>query len=251
MKAVFYFFGLFALFGCSNEEVAQRVQKERIRPVNPDSLHQQNSLLLALDSAYQSVNLCNVQDMNPAIFVDLKYASTANFMRKRVYKRLNKAYLQKDIAQRLARCQAYLTDLDSTLHLLVYDAVRPVQVQWEMWEALDTIPVRNRVKFVSNPANGSLHNYGAAVDVTICNRYGVPFDMGAGYDDIRPIAYPRLEAHFLSTGELTTAQVKNRQLLRKVMATEQFYSIPTEWWHFNACSRASAKRKYEVLNEEK
>jgi D-alanyl-D-alanine dipeptidase len=60
-----------------------------------------------------------------------------------------------------------------------------------------------------------------------------------------------LEAHFLSTGELTTAQVKNRQLLRKVMETEHFYSIATEWWHFNACSRSSAKRKYEVLNEEK
>jgi D-alanyl-D-alanine dipeptidase len=160
------------------------------------------------------------------------------------------AYLQKDVAERLARCQVYLKSIDPDLHLLVYDAVRPVSVQQKMWDALDTIPVSDRTKFVSNPDNGSIHNYGAAVDLTICDANGTALDMGAGYDDIREIAYPRLEEQFLASGELTIEQVENRKLLRKVMASQKFTNIETEWWHFNACSRVLAKEKYSVMREE-
>jgi zinc D-Ala-D-Ala dipeptidase len=74
--------------------------------------------------------------------------------------------------------------------------------------------------------------------------------MGANFDDIRKIAYPSLEAHFLSTGELTKDQIANRVLLRKVMQSQGFRNIPTEWWHFNACSRKEAKLKYVSLETE-
>jgi D-alanyl-D-alanine dipeptidase len=133
------------------------------------------------------------------------------------------------------------------LHLLIYDAVRPVSVQQKMWDALDTIPFEERTKFVSNPASGSIHNYGAAVDLTISDASGNPIDMGAGYDDIRQIAYPRLEEQFLASGELTSEQLENRKLLRKVMGSQGFKNITTEWWHFNACSRNEAKQKYTIL----
>jgi D-alanyl-D-alanine dipeptidase len=171
-------------------------------------------------------------------------------MRQRLYKRIDKAFLQKDVAERLSKSQDYLSKLDPNLHLLVYDAVRPISVQWEMWKALDSIPEKERVKFVSNPINRSVHNYGAAVDLTICNSKGEPLDMGANFDDIRKIAYPSLEAHFLSTGELTKNQIANRVLLRKVMQSQGFRNIPTEWWHFNACSRKEAKLKYVSLETE-
>ena len=198
----------------------------------------------------QESNLIDVQTLNTQIRVDLKYAGTDNFMKMKLYDRLNKAYLQKDVAERLAKCQTFLRKINPDLHLLVYDAVRPVSVQQKMWDALDTIPVAMRTKFVSNPANGSIHNYGAAVDLTICDRSGVPLDMGAGYDDIRQIAYPRLEAQFLASGELIQKQVENRKLLRKVMASQGFTDIATEWWHFNACTRAIAKEKYLILEME-
>jgi D-alanyl-D-alanine dipeptidase len=119
-----------------------------------------------------------------------------------------------------------------------------------MWNALDTLRPSERVKFVSNPINKSLHNYGAAVDLTICNSEGKPLDMGAGFDDIRKIAYPSMEAHFLATGELTEQQIANRSLLRKVMRSQGFRNLPTEWWHFNACSRAEAAKKYALLEKE-
>jgi D-alanyl-D-alanine dipeptidase len=195
-------------------------------------------------------NLIDVQSINKDIMVDIKYASKDNFMRQRLYKRIDKAFLQKDVAERLSKSQDYLSKLNPNLHLLVYDAVRPISVQWEMWKALDSIPEKERVKFVSNPINRSVHNYGAAVDLTICNSKGEPLDMGANFDDIRKIAYPSLEAHFLSTGELTKNQIANRVLLRKVMQSQGFRNIPTEWWHFNACSRKEAKLKYVSLETE-
>ncbi len=191
--------------------------------------------------------LIDIQLVNPSIKVDLKYATADNFMGKRLYFDIDKLYLQKDVAERLSKCQQYLQKLNPELSLLVYDGVRPLSVQQAMWDGLDTIPVARRTKFVSNPASGSIHNYGAAVDLTICDANGKPLDMGAGYDDIREIAYPSLESEFLASGELTQAQVDNRKLLRKVMASQGFTNIPSEWWHFNACSRAKAKIRYEIL----
>lgn len=191
--------------------------------------------------------LVNIQTVNSSIRVDLKYASSDNFMKKRLYFDIDRLYLQKDVALRLSKCQQFLKQLHPEYSLLVYDGVRPLSVQRAMWEALDSIPVAERGKFVSNPANGSIHNYGAAVDLTICDQHGIPLDMGAGYDDIREIAYPSKEAYYLSTGELTAEQVENRKLLRKVMQSQQFRNIPTEWWHFNACSRAEAKMKFKIL----
>ena len=158
--------------------------------------------------------------------------------------------MQKSVALRLAKCQELLTAKDSSLHLLVYDGLRPLSVQWEMWIALDTIPEGQRGKFVSNPKNGSVHNYGAAVDLTICRSSGEPLDMGAGYDDIREIAYPSLEAQFLASGDLTRKQIANRELLRSAMRSQRFSNIPTEWWHFNAFPRAVVKGKFKVVENE-
>jgi D-alanyl-D-alanine dipeptidase len=202
------------------------------------------------EAVITEVGLVALNDIAPAILVDLKYTSTDNFMHKQLYHSIGKAYLVKEVAERLAKCQEFLSKLKPGYHLLVYDATRPVSVQQEMWESLDSIPYAERIKFVSNPKNGSLHNYGAAVDLTIANEKGETLDMGAGFDDIRLIAYPENEAHFLQTGELTTQHAENRRLLRKVMQSQGFRNIPTEWWHFNACSRNEAKKKYKRIDRE-
>jgi len=163
---------------------------------------------------------------------------------------MKRAYLQPDVARRLNYCQIYLSALDTSLHLLVYDAARPVSVQKMMWEALDTVPPAIRGKYVSNPANLSLHNMGCAVDLTICNAEGIALDMGAGYDDFRDIAFPNKEAKYLKSGKLTKEQHDNRLLLRKVMASQKFRQLPTEWWHYNAYSREVARRMFKALEVE-
>lgn len=195
-----------------------------------------------------AAGLVDIQNVDSTIQVDVKYATTDNFMGKVLYPNYNKVYLQPKVAEKLSEAQSALQDLDSSLTFLVFDGARPLSVQQEMWDAMDTIPFNERVNFLSNPVNGSIHNYGCAVDLTIMNKEtGKWLDMGAGYDDLRKIAYPRHEQEFLATGELTKAQLHNRKLLRKVMRVGGFYVIQTEWWHFNAFTRPKAKELYDII----
>ena len=250
-KYIFLFIFYLVLFSCENKSSkmcstnCNKSELEILDSLEKIELNKKKDTLQI--SVLKKSNLINVSKLNSEIFVDLKYAGTDNFMKMKLYSKLKNAFLQKDVAERLSKCQDYLSKLYPNLHLLVYDAVRPLSIQQKMWIALDTISISERTKFVSNPVNGSIHNYGAAVDLTICNEKQVPLDMGAGYDDIREIAYPRLEEQYLATGELTLKQIENRKLLRKVMESQEFKNIATEWWHFNACSRNEAKEKYTIL----
>lgn len=195
-------------------------------------------------------NLIDIQEVSPEILVDLKYATSDNFMKTKLYSRLNRAFLQKDVALRLSNCQDYLSRIKPGYKLLIYDAVRPVSVQQKMWDAMDSLPPIEREKYVSNPKNRSLHNFGVAVDLTVCDEKGITLDMGTKYDDFREIAQPVKEAYFLKVGGLTKTQIKNRKLLRVVMQNNGFTKIPTEWWHFNGCSMRKAVTMYQVLFEE-
>jgi D-alanyl-D-alanine dipeptidase len=252
MSKLMFFALLFVLLACGGKPVSKsknidyNIEKpasmKGAHPIDTSKVNSQKRILI--DS------LVDIRSINPEIQVDLKYATSDNFMKMKLYDRLKNAYLQKDVAERLSNCQKFLSQIKSGYRLLVYDAVRPVSVQQKMWDALDSIPPNERGKFVSNPQNRSLHNLGAAVDLTIIDERGVPLDMGAGYDDIRKIAYPALEQEFLAKGELSEKQLANRELLRKVMKSQRFRPLETEWWHFNACSRHEGKAKYKVLMEE-
>jgi D-alanyl-D-alanine dipeptidase len=200
-----------------------------------------------IDLSIQNPNLVDIQKIDTSIQIELRYATTNNFMGKVMYDSIRQVFLQKEVASKLKKVQTYLKTLYPSYSLLVYDGVRPIHVQQKMWDALDSIPAAERGKFLSNPQNGSVHNYGAAVDLTIIDANKKPLDMGADYDDIRKIAYPSLESEFLVKGELTTQQIDNRKLLRKVMSYAGFRGIPSEWWHFNSCSREEAKKKYQLI----
>lgn len=243
-----FFIAVLSLNSCQNEP--EKVSSRPIeKKVEADIIS--NKIISNPNSSFKkqirSSNLVDILEINPSIQVDLKYATTDNFMHQRLYFNIDKLYLQRDVAERLSKVQNYLKKLHPSYSLLVYDGVRPLSVQQKMWDALDSIPVAQRTKFVSNPANGSIHNYGAAVDLTICDENGKALDMGADYDDIREIAYPSKEAFYLANGELSFTQIANRKLLRKVMQSQGFRNIPSEWWHFNACSRIEAKIKYELI----
>ena len=243
-KLIITGFGLILITACTPNQV--EVEDPKIEEVVADTLVE-----IIIDTSVQqslrSHGLVDILSIDSTLIVDLKYATSDNFMGFVLYDTLNAVYLQEDVAVKLAACQAFLKDTLPTHSLLVYDGVRPVDVQQQMWEALDSIPTTERGKFVSNPWYGSVHNYGAAVDITICDESGVPLDMGAGYDDFRDIAFPSKEWKFLNSGELSAEQYGNRKLLRAVMKSQSFRNIPSEWWHFNACSRDQAVFKYKKL----
>lgn len=252
MKYLLFIASLVILFSCSHTEPEDEKQNSNSEVPTEDFIEEtvNQSLNNCIDSVLNSLDLVDIQSVDSTILVDLKYASDDNFMHQQLYFTINKLYLQEDVAQRLAACQHYLQSIHPGYRLLVYDGVRPVEVQQRMWDALDTIPVAQRGKFVSNPKNHSVHNYGAAIDLTIVDEHKQPLDMGAGYDDIRTIAYPSMEDRFLASGELQQYHIENRKLLRKVMRHQGFINIPSEWWHFNAYSRNEIKKKYPILMKE-
>ncbi len=198
----------------------------------------------------KTFGLVDILSIDSSIQIDLRYSTTNNFMGKVLYDTLQSVYLQADVAERIALCQQFLKSKHPNYSLLIYDGVRPLEVQREMWNALDTLSIWERGKYVSNPSYGSVHNYGAAVDITICTADGTPLDMGAGFDDFREIAHPALEWKFIQSGELTEEHIKNRELLREVMVSQAFRNLPTEWWHFNAYSRNVARWRYKLLTHE-
>lgn len=238
----------FIFFSCASEEKENSKSKERTNPSQIDTVKKVDLVkdTCELEKHLIRSGLVDIQKAIPGILIDLRYSDTNNFMHIDVYGDLERIYLQPDVAEKLRIAQEYLQNIDLSLTLLVFDGVRPRSVQQIMWDTVD-IPINERGKFVSNPKNGSLHNYGAAVDLTIAKLNGEELDMGTPYDDASKLSYPIMEAAYLQKGELTKEQITNRKLLRAALSKGGFWNIQTEWWHFNSCNREQAKRKYEIV----
>ncbi|MFB9295800.1 M15 family metallopeptidase [Persicitalea jodogahamensis] len=200
----------------------------------------------ALEQQMIKQGLVNVQTVDSTIAVELKYSTTDNFVKKDVYGDLENAYLQPDIAKKLAKASASLRKAHPGYRLLIYDAARPNSVQYILWDALD-VPLRQKPQYVADPKIGSIHNFGCAVDLTVANEKGAPLDMGTPYDFFGPLAYPRMESQMLAQGKLSRKQLANRQILRQAMTQAGFRQNTTEWWHYDGMSRNSARAKYGMI----
>ena len=243
--------GLFALIGC--QQTNQTSVEEKVPEVIRDSTTQVDQIELnepepvdPLEGAMIAAGLVNIQSLDTAILVDLKYSTTDNFVGVDVYGDLESAYLQPDVAKKLVIAQKLLREDHPDHHLLIYDAARPLRVQQILWDTLDK-PHNIKHFYVANPEEGSIHNFGSAVDLTIANAQKKALDMGTGYDFFGELAYPSKEQELLASGQLTKQQIANREILRSVMQRAGFTPITTEWWHFNAMSRARAAETYEII----
>lgn len=218
-------------------------------PAGHRSLAQAVKQVPQLEKQMINQGLVNIQKIDPSIHVELKYSTTDNFIKKDVYGDLENAYLQPDVARKLAKAHEHLKSSYPEYRFLIYDAARPNSVQYLLWDALDNlkIPAKSKSQYVANPQIGSIHNFGCAVDLTVVNEKGIPLDMGTPYDFFGPLAYPRKEQELLHSGKLTKQQVANREILRSAMKKAGFFVNTTEWWHFDAMSRAQAKAKYGII----
>ncbi|MEC9376790.1 MAG: M15 family metallopeptidase [Candidatus Neomarinimicrobiota bacterium] len=192
-------------------------------------------------------DLVNIQELDPTIIVELKYSTTDNFMNMDVYGDLEICYLRKAPAQMLVEAHTSLKGSYPNLRLLVYDGLRPRSIQWKLWKTLVDVPEAERTQFVADPRSGSIHNFGAAVDLTLADSSGNPLDMGTKYDYFGELAFPTLEDSLLTIGQLTNKQISNRHILRKIMQDAGFSPITTEWWHFDAFPYQVTKSKYEII----
>lgn len=168
------------------------------------------------------------------IRVDLRYASANNFVGRDLYSPFDCAWLHRDAAAALEKVVAYLAERAPGHTALVLDALRPQRVQQQLWDALEGTGLQ---MYLANPARGSIHSYGMALDITILDPAGRELDMGTGFDDMTDLSHPALEEGFLAAGKLSERQVANRQLLREAMFQAGFVGIRTEWWHFDCGDR--------------
>lgn len=181
----------------------------------------------------------DVRDEDPTIKVSLMYSRPDNFTGKILYKDLKEAFLHPQAAKALAKAQKELKRLRPDLSLIVFDAARPMSIQQQMW---DVVKGTSKNIYVSNPANGGgLHNYGFAVDVSICDEKGDTIPMGTLIDHMGKEAHPEYETSMLAKGKISKEAVNNRKLLRRVMSAGGFRVLKTEWWHFNLKTRAQVK----------
>ena len=193
------------------------------------------------------IDVVNIQELDPTILVDLRYSSKNNFLKKDMYGDLEECFLRRKPAEMLRQANKHLKASHPELRLLVFDGLRTRSVQKKLWDALDTIPISERTQFVADPKKGSIHNYGAAVDLTLALENGSELDMGTKYDHFGELAFPVLEDSLLALGKLTDKQIENRTILRKVMTKAGFSTIDSEWWHFDAFSYNETKNKYTIV----
>jgi len=162
--------------------------------------------------------LVEIKKYVPSIALDIRYATTNNFMHQRMYKQA-KAFARLPVAEALKAVQA---DLKSRgLGLKIYDAYRPYSITVKFYDmAHDT-------NFVADPRKGSRHNRGCAIDLTVIDlKTGKELDMPTGFDSFSVKAaanYP----------DLPKKEIENRELLKGVMQAHGFKIYRTEWWHYD------------------
>ncbi|WP_304186879.1 M15 family metallopeptidase [Phenylobacterium aquaticum] len=165
-------------------------------------------------------DLVSLTTVDPSIKLDIRYATTNNFMGFPLYERAG-AWLQRPAALALARAARTLRA--QGYGLLIHDGYRPWFVTRMFWDA--TPPYAH--VFVADPAQGSRHNRGCAVDLTLYDlKTGLPVEMTGRYDEMSKRSY----ADYVGG---TSRQRWTRDLLRKAMEAEGFSVYPEEWWHFD------------------
>lgn len=178
------------------------------------------------------------------VVIDLRYASTNNFMGENVYGDFNIPYLHQEAALKFKKAIENLKMERPGWKFLIFDALRPRRMQRKLWSYVKDTP---QEKYVANPDKGSVHNYGFALDLTLISELGQEVDMGTPFDSFEDKAQPQLEQQFLKEKLLTEAQFENRQLLRKVMVQAGFTQLPHEWWHYNGLSIEELKQNYKIV----
>jgi D-alanyl-D-alanine dipeptidase len=165
-----------------------------------------------------SNKLQDIQKLLPALVLDLKYNRSDNFTHVNLYRKATTTYLRMPAA--LALQKATETLKEKGYSFKIFDAYRPYSVTRKMWELIGD------ERYVANPKNGSNHNKGLAIDLTIIQQDGRELDMGTAFDNFSDTAH-----HDFT--KLPATVLENRKLLRTLMEQNGFRALETEWWHYS------------------
>ncbi len=180
---------------------------------------------------FRQPDLVELTKLDPTIKLDIRYATTNNFLGTAFYSQ-PRAFMQRPAAEALVPANRKLKA--QGYGLLVHDAYRPWYVTKVFWDATPS----DKHVFVADPAKGSRHNRGCAVDVTLYDlKTGKPVEMVSTYDETTDRAYPNYPGG-------TSLQRFYRELLRRAMESEGFTVYEAEWWHFDY----KDWQKYPIMN---
>ena len=174
------------------------------------------SALLSFVVWGQQSDFVRLKDLSSDFVYELKYATPDNFLKQAVYD-CGECYLRKSTAEALVKANEAFKQLGYRIKL--FDCYRPLSVQKKMWKILPG------THYVANPAKGSKHNRGAAVDLTLVDAEGKELNMGTPFD------FFGKEAHHTYT-QHSKEVLENRKLLKETLDKFNFKSIYSEWWHY-------------------
>lgn len=168
-------------------------------------------------SEVNDTTFVNLKDYSQDFIYDMKYATDDNFLKAKVYD-CDECYLRYKTVKALILANKKF--MNKGFKIKLFDCYRPLDIQKRMW-AIVSDP-----QYVANPAKGSIHNRGGAVDITLVDFDGKELDMGTKFDFFGKEAGHDFQG-------FSTEIKKNRNLLRKIMSSSRFNTFNSEWWHYN------------------
>jgi D-alanyl-D-alanine dipeptidase len=159
----------------------------------------------------------NLKEYSSDFVYDMKYATSDNFLKAKVYD-CGECLLRLKTVKALVKANEIF--MQQGLRIKLYDCYRPLDIQKKMWAIV------SNPKYVADPAKGSIHNRGGAVDITLVDKEGKELDMGTAFD------FFGIEASH-DYLKLPQKVKDNRQLLKTIMIANEFSSFDSEWWHYN------------------
>ncbi len=218
----FFYFLIVALlfFSCKNAEkqISSPVIASdtlEIKPVDLPKVDPPKPSVVIPD--YDTTQWVELSALDSTIILDLKYATTDNFVNEQLYD-CGRCFLRHEAASQLVKANKVLVNNGYRFKML--DCYRPLPIQQRLWDKFQN------ASYVTPPSKGSMHNRGLAVDLTIVDSTGQELDMGTPFD------FFGKEAHHTYTNFSDTI-LANRSLLKSMMGIVGFKSIRTEWWHYS------------------
>ena len=204
IKFVFLFCAILSLFSCKSQTVITEVKKEVI---------------------LNDTTFVNLKDYSKDFVYDMKYATSDNFLKAKVY----------DCAECFLRLKTVKAMLNANTEFMkkgykikIFDCYRPLDIQKRMWKIVPN------PDYVANPSKGSIHNRGGAVDITLVDANGKELDMGTTFDFFGVEASHNYQ-------NLSQEIKSNRALLKTIMIQNGFNLLESEWWHYNLKSALNDK----------
>jgi zinc D-Ala-D-Ala dipeptidase len=174
-------------------------------------------MICAQTEIIQDTTFVNLNEYSSEFVLDMKYATQDNFLKTKVYE-CESCYLRLKTIKALLKANESF--IKKGYRIKIFDCYRPLDVQRKMWKI---VPDAN---YVANPAKGSIHNRGGAVDISLVDSAGKELNMGTTFDHFGPES-----SHFYK--EFSKEILKNRKFLKKIMLKNNFESFDSEWWHYN------------------